>query len=120
MLGSRQMTWGDYVSIARRRWWIIMIPTVLVPIFSYVGSLWIPNRYTSKTSVLVEQQKVPDAFVKPVVAEELNQRLATMQEQILEPHADSSQSWSASASIRRTSARPPPKNSSIGCVRLFP
>jgi polysaccharide chain length determinant protein (PEP-CTERM system associated) len=83
MLGSRQMTWGDYVSIARRRWWIIMIPTVLVPIFSYVGSLWIPNRYTSKTSVLVEQQKVPDAFVKPVVAEELNQRLATMQEQIL-------------------------------------
>jgi polysaccharide chain length determinant protein (PEP-CTERM system associated) len=60
-----------------------VIPTVLLPILAYVGSLWIPNRYTSKTSVLVEQQKVPDAFVKPVVAEELNQRLATMQEQIL-------------------------------------
>jgi polysaccharide chain length determinant protein (PEP-CTERM system associated) len=83
MLGTRQLTWGDYVSILRRRWWIVMIPTLLVPIFAYVGSLWIPNRYTSKTSVLVEQQKVPDAFVKPVVAEELNQRLATMQEQIL-------------------------------------
>jgi polysaccharide chain length determinant protein (PEP-CTERM system associated) len=67
----------------RRRWWIVMIPAVVVPILSYAGSLWIPNRYTSKTSVLVEQQKVPDAFVKPVVAEELNQRLATMQEQIL-------------------------------------
>jgi len=83
MLGSRQLTWADYVSILRRRWWLVVIPTVLLPILAYVGSLWIPNRYTSKTSVLVEQQKVPDAFVKPVVAEELNQRLATMQEQIL-------------------------------------
>ena len=83
MLGNRQLTWSDYVSMARRRWWIIAIPTVLAPILAYAGSLWIPNRYTSKTSVLVEQQKVPDSFVKPVVEEEINQRLATMQEQIL-------------------------------------
>jgi polysaccharide chain length determinant protein (PEP-CTERM system associated) len=83
MLGSRQLTWSDYVSIARRRWWIILIPTILVPIITYGVSLLIPNRYTSKTSVLVEQQKVPDSFVKSVVAEEINQRLATMQEQIL-------------------------------------
>jgi protein tyrosine kinase modulator len=33
--------------------------------------------------VLVQQQKVPDAFVKPVVTEDLTARLATMQEQIL-------------------------------------
>lgn len=83
MLGNRQLTWADYVSILRRRWWMVAIPTVVVPVIAYSASLWIPNRYTSKTSVLVEQQKVPDAFVKPVVAEELNQRLATMQEQIL-------------------------------------
>ena len=83
MLGSRQLTWHDYVSMARRRWWIIAIPTILAPILAYVGSLWIPNLYTSRTSVLVEQQKVPDSFVKPVVEEEINQRLATMQEQIL-------------------------------------
>ena len=83
MLGSRQLTWSDYISIARRRWWIIAIPTLLAPVLAFVGSLWIPDRYTSKTSVLVEQQKVPDTFVKPVVAEEINQRLATMQEQIL-------------------------------------
>jgi polysaccharide chain length determinant protein (PEP-CTERM system associated) len=69
--------------MARRRWWIIAIPAILTPISAYVGSLWIPNTYTSKTSVLVEQQKVPDAFVKPVVEEQINQRLATMQEQIL-------------------------------------
>lgn len=83
MLGGRQLTWSDYVSMARRRWWIIAIPAILAPVAAYVGSLWIPNTYTSKTSVLVEQQKVPDTFVKPVVEEQINQRLATMQEQIL-------------------------------------
>ncbi len=83
MLGNRQLVWSDYVSIAKRRWWIIALPAVLAPILAYVGSIWIPNRYTSRTSVLVEQQKVPDSFVKPVVEEEINQRLATMQEQIL-------------------------------------
>jgi len=83
MLGSRQLTWSDYVSMARRRWWIILIPTILVPVITYGVCLLIPNQYTSKTSVLVEQQKVPDTFVKSVVAEEINHRLATMQEQIL-------------------------------------
>ena len=83
MLGGRQLTWSDYVAMARRRWWIIAIPVILAPILAYVGSLWIPDTYTSRTSVLVEQQKVPDTFVKPVVEEEINQRLATMQEQIL-------------------------------------
>ena len=83
MLGSRQLTWSDYVSMARRRWWIILIPTILVPAITYGVCMLIPNQYTSKTSVLVEQQKVPDTFVKPVVAEEINHRLATMQEQIL-------------------------------------
>lgn len=83
MLGGRQLTWSDYVSMARRRWWIIAIPVILAPVAAYVGSLSIPNSYTSQTSVLVEQQKVPDTFVKPVVEEQINQRLATMQEQIL-------------------------------------
>ncbi len=40
-------------------------------------------RYVSQTLVLVEQQKVPDNYVKPVVTEDLSGRLASMREQIL-------------------------------------
>jgi polysaccharide chain length determinant protein (PEP-CTERM system associated) len=83
MLGGRELKFDDYIAIARRRLWWILVPTVLAPIITYVVSLRIPNRYTSQTLVLVEQQKVPDNFVKPVVTEDLNARLATMQEQIL-------------------------------------
>jgi polysaccharide chain length determinant protein (PEP-CTERM system associated) len=37
----------------------------------------------SQTLVLIEQQKVPESYVKPVVNEDLNGRLASMREQIL-------------------------------------
>ena len=37
----------------------------------------------SQTLVLIEQQKVPEDYVKPVVTEDLGARLASMREQIL-------------------------------------
>jgi polysaccharide chain length determinant protein (PEP-CTERM system associated) len=83
MLGDRDLNFDQYLDILKRRIWWIALPTLLVPGLVYLGSLLISNQYTSQTLVLVEQQKVPDNFVKPVVTEELNERLATMQEQIL-------------------------------------
>ena len=77
------MNLDEYLEIARRRWWIVAIPAVIVPAVAYALSLLMPNLYTSQTLVLVEHQKVPDNFVKSVVSDELNQRLVTMQEQIL-------------------------------------
>jgi polysaccharide chain length determinant protein (PEP-CTERM system associated) len=83
MLGHREMTIDDYLAIARRRKWIILIPVLLCPIVTFVASLFITDEYTSRTLVLVEQQKVPDSIVQPVVGEDISQRLATMQEQIM-------------------------------------
>lgn len=80
---SRQLTVSEYLDILKRRLWWIIVPTVLGPIIGYSVSLKIPSKYMSQTLVLVEEQKVPDSFVKPVVTELLDQRLATMQEQIL-------------------------------------
>src|SRR5207245_3020697 len=45
--------------------------------------LYLPKKHTAPTSILVEQPTVPDNYVKPVVSENLGQRLASMQEQIL-------------------------------------
>jgi polysaccharide chain length determinant protein (PEP-CTERM system associated) len=83
MFGDRDLNFDQYLAILKRRVWWIVLPTVLVPGLVYLGSLLIANQYMSQTLVLVEQQKVPDNFVKPVVTEQLNERLATMQEQIL-------------------------------------
>jgi len=83
MLGHRDLSIDDYLAILRRRLWIILIPAILAPVAAYLISLTFANEYTSQTLVLVEQQKVPDSFVKPVVTEDLAERLGTMQEQIL-------------------------------------
>jgi polysaccharide chain length determinant protein (PEP-CTERM system associated) len=83
MLGHRELAFDDYIAIVRRRKWILLLPMVLGAILAYSVSLFLHDVYTSKTLVLVEGQKVPDSVVKPVDSEELVQRLATMEEQIL-------------------------------------
>jgi len=83
MLGNREMTIDDLLAILRRRLWTVLLPVLLGPVVGYLISLALHERYTSTTLVLVEQQKVPESYVRSVVTDELNQRLATMQEQIL-------------------------------------
>lgn len=83
MLGHRPLTPEDYAAILKRRWWIIAIPAVILPILAFAITFVVPPEYVSQTLVLVEQQKVPESYVKPVITEDLNGRLATMKEQIL-------------------------------------
>ena len=83
MLGHRTLGIADYTSILKKRWWIIAIPALILPIVAYAASYLVDPQYISQTLVLVEQQKVPDNYVKPVIAEDLTGRLASMREQIL-------------------------------------
>jgi polysaccharide chain length determinant protein (PEP-CTERM system associated) len=83
MLGHRALTLQDYSTILKRRWWIIAIPAVVFPIVGYALTFLVQPQYISQTLVLVEQQKVPEAYVKAVVTEDLSGRLASMKEQIL-------------------------------------
>ncbi len=83
MLGHRQLNHDDYLEILRRRWWVILIPTIVGCAGVLLFSLTLANQYTSRTLVLVEQQKVPDSYVKSVITTDIGQRLGTMQEQIL-------------------------------------
>ncbi len=83
MLGHRQLEFNDYLEILRRRWWIMLVPAVVGCVGTYLYSRTLVDRYTSKTLVLVEQQKVPDSYVKSVVTGDISALLGTMQEQIL-------------------------------------
>jgi polysaccharide chain length determinant protein (PEP-CTERM system associated) len=83
MLGHRALTMQDYTTILKRRWWIIAIPAIIFPIVGFGITYMVQPQYMSQTLVLVEQQKVPESYVKSVVTEDLSERLATMKEQIL-------------------------------------
>ena len=83
MIGHRPLVPEDYLGILKRRWWIILIPLLILPMVSYAFSYLIPPRYMSQTLVLIEGQKVPDSYVRSVVSTDLDSRLASMKEQIL-------------------------------------
>jgi polysaccharide chain length determinant protein (PEP-CTERM system associated) len=82
MLGHRALTVQDYKTILKRRWWIIAIPAIIFPIVGFCITFLVQPQYVSQTLVLVEQQKVPESYVKAVVTEDLSGRLASMKEQI--------------------------------------
>jgi polysaccharide chain length determinant protein (PEP-CTERM system associated) len=82
MLGHRALTLQDYTTILKRRWWIIAIPAIIFPIVGFGITYLVQPEYLSQTLVLVEQQKVPESYVKAVVTEDLSGRLASMKEQI--------------------------------------
>ena len=68
--------------VRRRRWWIIL------PIFAIWALVWgvswfLPAYYKSETLILVEQQKIPEQYVVPNVAGDLQDRLQSMTQQIM-------------------------------------
>jgi polysaccharide chain length determinant protein (PEP-CTERM system associated) len=83
MLGQRELIFEDYMAILRRRLWILLIPTILGPAIAFGVSYVLHKKYVSQTLVLIEQQKVPENYVKSVGAGDLTAQLATMQEQNL-------------------------------------
>jgi polysaccharide chain length determinant protein (PEP-CTERM system associated) len=83
MLGHRDLTVEDYVGILKRRYKLILGSAVLLFGVGFGVTFILSPQYQSQTLVLVEQQKVPENYVKPVVTEDLGARLASMKEQIL-------------------------------------
>jgi uncharacterized protein involved in exopolysaccharide biosynthesis len=83
MIDNRDLTIDDYLAMLRRRVKLILIPTLLAPIAGFLISWAVPAKYTSQSLVLVEAQQVPTTVVQPVVPEDLAQRIATMQQQVL-------------------------------------
>jgi polysaccharide chain length determinant protein (PEP-CTERM system associated) len=83
MLGHREQTMEDYADILRRRIWLILTSAIVFLVAGVVISHIIPPQFESQTLILIEQQKVPEDYVRPVVEENLSTHLASMREQIL-------------------------------------
>src|SRR5438445_12945671 len=83
MAVHRELSVEDWLAIVRRRLWWLLIPAILCAVAGFFLSLVLPKQYTSHTRVLVEAPIVPDSYVRPVVSDDLNRRLASMQGEIL-------------------------------------
>lgn len=83
MIGKRELTTGDYLAMLRRRIWVIVIPTLIAAPVALLISFAFPPRFNSKTLMLVQEQAVPEGFVKPGVTKELTQRVTSLRAKVL-------------------------------------
>jgi len=86
-MSERVLTTDDYVAMLRRRLKVILIPALVAPLSGYLVShaSFLPPRYTSTSTVLVEGQKVPDQYVQPVITADFAQRVQSLEQEILSP-----------------------------------
>jgi len=83
MVRNGEFTTADVKRAVRKHWWIVPACTLAFGALSVLVATQIPKQYTSRTLVLVSRPAVPADYVKPVVTEDLSQRLASMKGEIL-------------------------------------
>jgi polysaccharide chain length determinant protein (PEP-CTERM system associated) len=83
MFGHRELSFDDYLSILRRRIWVLVIPALVAPVLTCLVTLFLPSLYTSNARVLIEQPQVSPDMVRPIVTQRLDVRLALMEQQVL-------------------------------------
>ncbi len=75
MLGHRTLNAEDYLSILKRRWWLLLIPAAIVPVITVGSTYFLTPKYDSTSLILIDQQKVSTDVVKPLDIGDLQGRL---------------------------------------------
>jgi len=83
MIRNGEISMSEVKRILRKYWWILPLTVVSGVSLALGVTVFLPKKFTSQTLVLVDQPTISPDLVKPVVTEASNQRLASMQEQIL-------------------------------------
>ena len=82
-MSQRELTFSDYLAMVRRHWVLVLVLALVGPALGYTISKFLPSRYKSSTLVLVDQPSVPTNFIQPVDTTDVNERLASMRQEIL-------------------------------------
>jgi polysaccharide chain length determinant protein (PEP-CTERM system associated) len=73
----------QYLEIALRRKWYIIIPLVASLVGSFGVYKYLPKFYRATTLILVQPQRVPETYVRTTVTESVADRLSTISQEIL-------------------------------------
>jgi polysaccharide chain length determinant protein (PEP-CTERM system associated) len=83
MIPGRRYTPEVVLRILWRRRWVIVLPFVFIAGATAAVSHSLPNRYRSETTILVVPQRIPADYVQPTISVRLEDRLASINQQIL-------------------------------------
>jgi polysaccharide chain length determinant protein (PEP-CTERM system associated) len=80
---SQKLNPEQILRLIIRKRWFLLIPFCLSLLAGIVYSIKVPRIYTAETLILVEPQRVPDDYIRSVVAGDVESRVSTIQQQIL-------------------------------------
>jgi polysaccharide chain length determinant protein (PEP-CTERM system associated) len=83
MVRNGEISMADVKRIFRRFWWIPVLSTLVFGAIGYGATQVLQKKYTSITTVLIEQASVSADYVPPVMSDDLNRHLASMKSQVL-------------------------------------
>ncbi len=73
----------QYIKIARKRQWMIIIPFLITLLGGLTHALITPKIFKAQTLIMIVQQKVPQSYVKAIVSLSMEERLRTIQQQVM-------------------------------------
>ncbi|HXH06105.1 MAG TPA: GNVR domain-containing protein [Vicinamibacterales bacterium] len=83
MLPGKKYTFEDLVRLLLRRWWMVALPAALTTSAAVVWAKRLPDLYRSETLIMLVPQRIPESYVRTTVTARIEDRLGTLQEQIL-------------------------------------
>lgn len=83
MTEPKPLGFHDYLEIALRRKWFLIIPLVVCILGSFGVYKFLPKVYRATTLILVQPQSVPENYVRPTITESVVSRLNTISQEIM-------------------------------------
>ena len=83
MIPGKQYSFDTLVQVARRRKWLIILPTLMLGAIGFAVVTYLPNVYKSETLILVVPQRVPESYVRSTITARIEDRLQSISQQIL-------------------------------------
>ena len=77
------MTPGDYLEIVGRRKWSLVLPAVIIFLLAGIVALALPSIYQSQSTILIEEQEIPENFVMATVTGFAEQRIQQINQRIM-------------------------------------
>ncbi|MGB9149746.1 MAG: hypothetical protein WCB36_05815 [Burkholderiales bacterium] len=82
-MGTTPKELSDYLEIAKRRKWQILIPTAILTVLSALIVMSMPSVYKSMATILIEEQEIPSELVKSTVNSYADQRIQVISQQVM-------------------------------------
>jgi len=83
VLPGKQYSPEDIFHLIVRRAWLIIIPIAIGTAAAVTVGERLPRKYRSETLIMVVPQRIPEAYVKAAATMSIEDRLATLQDQLL-------------------------------------